>query len=299
MRIQKVKTPQIKQAFEVSGPEAGEPLFLVHGWPDSPRTWDGVLSALHAAGYRTVVPYLRSYGPSTFRTRILASSPRHTGQPVAYAQDMLDLADHLRLKRFHFIGHDWGARTAYALAGIAPQRLKSLVTISVPFEPGKAVPPKFPQAQAFWYQWLLCTVPGEKKFRADPVAFGRAQWDAWSPTGWYTEADFAEASKSWKGTAFADVVLHAYRSRWGMASLDPAYKKRQARFESTKTISIPTTLLHGVEDSCELVATTDGAEKYFTAGYERILIGGVGHFPQRENPDRTAGHILDHLRRNA
>ena len=299
MRILKHKTPQIKQAFELSGPEFGEALFLVHGWPDSPRTWDKILPALHAAGYRTVVPYLRSYGPSTFRTRILTSSPRHTGQPVAYAQDMLDLADRLRTRRFHFVGHDWGARTAYALAALAPQRLKSLVVVSVPFEPGSAEPPKFPQAQAFWYQWLLCTIPGETKFRADPVAFGRAQWDAWSPAGWYTEADFAEASKSWKGKPFEDVTLHAYRSQWGMAPLDPAYKKRQARFQAMKTIPVPTTLIHGVEDHCELVATTDGAEAYFTAGYERILLDGVGHFPQRESPDRVAGHILDHLRRHA
>ncbi len=296
MRIHKVKTPQIKQAYELSGPETGESIFLVHGWPDSPRTWDKLRPILHAAGYRTVVPYLRSYGPSTIRTRILASRPRRTGQPVAYAADMLHLANHLRLKRFHFIGHDWGARTAYALAALAPERLKSLVAISVPFEPETAEAPAFPQARAFWYQWLLCTIPGEKKFRADPVAFGRAQWDAWSPAGWYTEAEFAETAKSWKGSDFKDVVLHAYRSRWGHAPLDPHYAKPQARFASTKMLNTPTTLIHGIEDRCELLETTDGAEKYFTAGYDRVLLGGVGHFPQRESPDRTATALLNHLR---
>ncbi len=299
MRIQKVKTPQIKQAYELSGPETGEPLFLVHGWPDSPRTWDKVLPTLHAAGYRTVVPYLRGYGPSTFRRLLLGRTPGRTGQPVAYAADVLHLADHLHLQRFHFIGHDWGARTAYALAALAPERLKSVVTLSVPFEPGKAEPPAFPQAQAFWYQWLLCTNPGEKKFRADPVAFGRAQWDAWSPAGWYTEAEFAEAAKSWKGADFPDVVLHAYRSRWGHAPLDPHYRKPQARFEGTESLKTPTTLIHGMEDHCELLETTAGAERYFTARYQRVLLAGVGHFPQREAPDRTAAAILDHLRQHA
>ncbi len=298
MRIEKLKTPQIKLAYELSGPETGEAIFLVHGWPDSPRTWDKVLPALHAAGYRTVVPYLRAYGPSSFRRRLIGRTPRHTGQPVAYAADMLHLADHLRLKRFHFIGHDWGARTAYALAALAPERLKSLVAISVPFEPDKAEAPAFPQARAFWYQWLLCTIPGERKFRADPVAFGLAQWDAWSPPGWYTEAEFAETAKSWKGTDFQDVVLHAYRSRWGHAPLDPHYRKPQARFQSTKTLKTPTTLIHGIEDHCELLETTDGAEKYFTGPYERILISGVGHFVQREAPHRVATHLVEHLRQH-
>ncbi len=300
MRIHTLKTPQIKLAYELSGPETGELLFLVHGWPDSPRTWDKVLPPLHAAGYRTVVPYLRGYGPSTFRHRLLGRAPRRTGQPVAYAADLLHLADHLRLKRFHVIGHDWGAWAAYALAALAPERLKSIVTLSVPFKPGKPQPPTaFPQAQAFWYQWLLCSNPGEKLFRADPVAFGRAQWNAWSPAGWYTEAEFAQAAKSWKGADFANVILHAYRSQYGHAPLDPHYSKPQARFLATKTLKTPTTLIHGIEDRCELLETTDGAEEHFTAPYRRILLAGVGHFPQREAPDQTAAALLDHLRRHA
>ncbi len=97
----------------------------------------------------------------------------------------------------------------YALAALFPKRLKSLVSISVPFQPGEAKPPAYPQARAFWYQWLLCSKPGEKMFRSDPVAYGRAQWDSWSPSGWYTEHEFAEAAKSWAGDDFKDVVLHA------------------------------------------------------------------------------------------
>ena len=295
-KIHTIRTPVVRQAFERSGPKDGEPILLLHGWPDSPRTWDKVLAGLHQAGYQTVVPYIRGYGPSTFRDRLLGRNPRRTGQPVAYAQDMIDLADRLGMKRFHFIGHDWGARTGYALAALFPNRIKSLVAISVPFEPGKASPPEFKQAQAFWYQWLLCTKPGEKKLREDPVAFGQAQWDAWSPAGWYKQSDLDEAAKSWRGKDFPDVVLHAYRSRWGHAAFDPRYAKLQARFESTKTLEVPTMLLHGSEDRCELLATTEGAGRHFTAGYRRVLADGVGHFPQRERPDLTTNAILEHLR---
>ena len=292
-----MKTPRVRLGYEESGPKTGEPMLLVHGWPDSARAWDRVLPMFHSAGYRTVVPWLRGYGPSTFRDRWLGRSPRRTGQPVAFAQDLLDLANGLGLRRFHYVGHDWGARTGYALAALAPKRMRSLTTLSVPFEPGKAKPPALAQARAFWYQWLLCTKPGETKFREDPVAFGRAQWDAWSPKGWYTEAEFAEAAASWTGEDFKEVVLHSYRSRWGHAELDPQYAGLQRRFEATRTIAVPTLLLHGVEDHCELAETTEGAEQYFSGMYRRVLLEGVGHFPHREAPEAVAGVTLEHLRR--
>ena len=298
MSVAKIKTKVLRQAYEQSGPKNGEPLILVHGWPDSPRTWDRVLPDLHQAGYQTIVPYLRGYGPSSFRDPLLGRKPRRTGQPVAFAQDMIHLADRLDIRRFHFIGHDWGARTGYALAALFSKRLKSLTAVSVPFEPGKASPPKFPQAQAFWNQWLLCTKPGEKKFREDPVAFGQAQWNAWSPAGWYKPSDLDEASKSWEGKDFEEVVLHGYRSRWGHAEQDPQYADLQSRLDATKTLGTPTLLLHGREDHCELVATTDGAERYFTSPYHRVLLDGAGHFPQRENPELSAAIILEHIRQN-
>lgn len=295
--VKKIKTPVLRQAYEESGPAEGERVLLVHGWPDSPRTWDKVLPELHAAGYRTVVPYLRGYGPSKFRSKLLGRSPRHTGQSVAYAQDMADLTRRLGMKRFHFVGHDWGARAAHAFSALFPERLKSMVTISVPFQPVSDEVPPFPQAQASWYQWLLCTEPGKRKFREDPVAFGRAQWNAWSPKGWYSEKEFAETAKSWKGKAFKDVVLHAYRSRWGHAPLDPAYARQQKTFAATKTLKTPTLLLHGEVDRCLLAEMAEGAAKYHAGPYELRIVPGVGHFVQREDPARVAAEVLEHMRR--
>ncbi len=299
MRLQQVKTSILKLVYEEGGPKGGKPVILHHGWPDSPRTWDRILPTLHGAGYRTIAPYVRGFGPSEFRSPLLGRKPKRTAQAVALAQDMLDLADALKLKTFDFVGHDWGARAGYALAALFPQRLERLAVLSVPFQPGPFAVPLLPQAQAFWYQWFLSTTPGEKKFRADPVAFCKRMWDTWSPAGWYEAADFAATAKSWGGSDFAAVTLQGYRSRWGAAEPDPAYGVLQTRFESTPALDVPTLLLHGLEDACELPESTDGAGRYFSRGYRRVLLDGVGHFPQREQPQPVAEEILRHLKGGA
>ena len=82
-----VEIPLLRVAYEVAGPANGFPVILAHGWPDDVRTWDRVLPALHRAGYRTYVPWLRGYGP----TRFLRDDTFRSGQLVALGQDLVGL----------------------------------------------------------------------------------------------------------------------------------------------------------------------------------------------------------------
>ena len=82
---------------------------------------------LHAAGWRTVTPYLRGFGPTRFRSGRLIRD----GRGVALAQDAIDLADALGLETFAVAGHDWGARTAYFLAALFPERVTRIAALSV------------------------------------------------------------------------------------------------------------------------------------------------------------------------
>ncbi|MBS1814118.1 MAG: alpha/beta hydrolase [Acidobacteria bacterium] len=293
--MERVKTDVLHLAYEDSGPKKGTPIILLHGWPDSPRTWDGALPALHDAGFRTITPYLRGYAPTEFRKHLLGRNPKHTGQPVAFAQDVIDLADKLKLKTFHFVGHDWGARAGYALASLFEKRLRSLTALSVPFQPGPMRVPALPQAGAFWYQWFLCTIPGAKEFARNPVDFARMMWETWSPRGWFTAGQFEEAAKCWRSPEFVEVTLHSYRVRWGHAPIDSRYDVLQDRMDSTVSLSVPTLLIQGLEDNCVLAQTTDGAGRFFTGGYRRALLEDVGHFPSREAPKETAKLILEHI----
>jgi pimeloyl-ACP methyl ester carboxylesterase len=120
-------------------------------------------------GLRTIAPYLRGSGP----TRFLSPETHRVGAGVALAQDAIDLADQLRLDSFA-VGHDWGARVAYSLAVLFPERIRSVTALALAFQPRALFHiPSFDQARRFWYQWFLCVNGGIAKVHEDPVGFAR------------------------------------------------------------------------------------------------------------------------------
>ena len=59
-------TSTLQIAYETGGPADGGAVMLLHGWPDDIRTYDKIVPALHEAGFRTFVPYLRGFGGTSF-----------------------------------------------------------------------------------------------------------------------------------------------------------------------------------------------------------------------------------------
>ncbi|MGE3397587.1 MAG: alpha/beta fold hydrolase [Sphingomonas sp.] len=107
------------------GPRDGEAIILLHGFPESHRTWRAVAPAL-AEGMFVVAPDQRGFagsdkpeGVEHYRTdRIL--------------EDLLALADVLGLKQFTVAGHDWGGAVAWLAALRHPDRVKRLVIVNSP-----------------------------------------------------------------------------------------------------------------------------------------------------------------------
>jgi pimeloyl-ACP methyl ester carboxylesterase len=120
-----VETTVLRIGYESRGAPGGFPIVLLHGFPDDVRAWDGVVPPLVRAGYRTLVPYLRGYGPTRFRD---AAAPRMAEQ-AAIGQDVIDFADALRLTRFAVAGYDWGGRAAAIAAALHPDRVRATVLV--------------------------------------------------------------------------------------------------------------------------------------------------------------------------
>jgi pimeloyl-ACP methyl ester carboxylesterase len=70
-----------------------------------------------------------------------------------------------------------------------------------------------------------------------------------------------------------------------LATLDPAYNGIEARLKSEPSISVPTLVLDGSGGPWNDPSTSEGKGEFFTGPYERNVVNGAVHFPQRESPD--------------
>lgn len=108
------------------GPSGGEPVLLLHGFPQDHREFDLLLPRLHAAGLHTYALDQRGYSPGA---RPEDPTAYRITEPVA---DALAVLDALGIESAHVLGHDWGAQVGWLLAGIHPERVRTLTAISVP-----------------------------------------------------------------------------------------------------------------------------------------------------------------------
>jgi pimeloyl-ACP methyl ester carboxylesterase len=292
MTLHHAATEVLNIGYEVEGPINGPLVMLLHGWPDDVRAWRNVTPRLHAAGLRTVAPYLRGFGA----TRFLFSETLRDARGVALAQDAIDLADALGIQTFAVVGHDWGARCAYTLAALFPERITHVVGVALAFQPrGEFKLPAFSQARRFWYQWFMTLDQGAEAVKADPKGFARIQWDTWSPPGWFDDAEFEATAESFANPDWAEITLNGYRGRWRTEPFDDRYNDLQKQLNDVETLSIPTLMIQGGSDFCDEPAGSEGMEHFFAAGYRRMVLDGIGHFPPREASEAVAEAVIAHL----
>jgi pimeloyl-ACP methyl ester carboxylesterase len=287
--VNSVRTSVLDISYEDSGPPGGSPILILHGWPDAPRGWNTVAKILQQQGWRTILPYLRGCEP----TRFLSDQTFRDGSGIALAQDAIDLADALQLERFAVVGHDWGARAAYTLAALWPERVKAIAALSLSFQPRSRFHiPDFEQSRRFWYQWFQCTDGGAEAVRKDPVAFARIQWDTWSPPGWFDEDEFQATVRHFAGSDWPSVTLNAYRTRWLPGEKqDSRYAELRKRLSEIEKLSVPCLMIQGQADFCDAPKESENLDPYFSGEYRRVLLEGVGHFPHREAPTEVASTI--------
>ncbi len=89
-----------------------------------------------------------------------------------------------------------------------------------------------------------------------------------------------------------------YRGRWRPRPelFDQRYDDLQKKLNAIETPGTRTLMIQGGSDFCDEPAESEGMEHFFTAGYRRIVLDGVGHFPPREASEAVAHAVLAHFR---
>jgi pimeloyl-ACP methyl ester carboxylesterase len=190
-------------------------------------------------------------------------------------------------------GHDWGARASYVASVLVPERIRGLVAMSVGYgSAGLDAPISFQQARAYWYQWFFATPKGRRTLERDRRALCRHLWETWAPSWQFTPEAFDETAEAWDNPDWLEVTVHSYTHRWGGTAGDPAYDEVEAKLAENPPIQVPTIVLHGADDGATLVAASEHKDQFFTAGYQRRVLEGIGHFVPREAPSQAAEAIL-------
>lgn len=293
----RIQTPTLNIGYEESG--QGFPVILLHGFPDDAHAWTDVAPPLVNAGYRVLAPYLRGYGPTSFRDPNAA----RMAEQAAIGQDVIDFADALGLDRFALSGYDWGGRAACIASALHPDRVRAAVLISGYLIQNTIAPapPSSPEAEKnLWYQYYFNTERGRAGLSANRRAICKFLWQTWSPTWHFADETFDRTATSFDNPDFVDCVIHSYRHRIGNAPGDPRFRETEERLAKRPRIEAPTIILRGADDTLGGREPAESADKAsFPKLIARRMIAGAGHFLPHENPQAVSGALLEVLAASA
>jgi pimeloyl-ACP methyl ester carboxylesterase len=282
--------------------DAGSPdrpvVILLHGWPYDIQSYAEVAPLLVTAGYRVIVPFVRGYGSTRFRSK----STARNGQPSAVALDTVALMDALKIEKPILAGFDWGARTGNIIAALWPERCKALVSVSGYLIGGQEAgrKPLPPMAELeWWYQFYFATDRGREGYATHTHDFAKLIWKLASPKWAFDNATFDRSAASFDNPDHVPIVIHNYRWRLDLAKGERKYDDVERRLAQSPDIGVPTITLEGDANGAPHPEPSAYAKK-FSGKYEhRLVEGGIGHNLPQEAPKAFVKAVVDvdHLTR--
>lgn len=259
-----------------SGP-GGDGVLLVHGMPDDGAMWQHQASALAEANHRVVCPDMLGYG----RTDKPAEVERY--RTASVVEDLAGLLDALGLDRVHFVGHDWGAVVGWEFAIAHPERLKSLVVMTVGHP-------------ASWFD--------------ESLDFERMRWN------WYVLFNLSErapeAYRADDGRLLREVLRsHPDKDRIARRLLEPGaleallnWEKANAlpeallasvggEFDGLPPVAAPTLGISGADDEFLWESQMKRSGEFVAGEWRFERIDSAGHWFMLEQPEETNRLLLD------
>jgi pimeloyl-ACP methyl ester carboxylesterase len=264
------------QYLERGDPD-GEPIVLLHGFPQDAETWLPTMDLLASAGYRVLALNQRGYSP--------AATPKPIWQYrlSKLMSDAAALITDVVGTSVHLVGHDLGAEVAWNMAAARPHLLRSLTTISTP-HPRALVHAFLTSNQAIrsWYItfFQLPLIP-ERVFRAKQgaIAVDLLQW---------TGLPLLYAER------YARRLLQTGEALDGAINWYRAFPLTPSLSLATPSVSTPTMYIWSSGDSVVSRAGADHTSRYVTGPYDFRIMENVSHWIPEEAPRALADLIASH-----
>jgi pimeloyl-ACP methyl ester carboxylesterase len=253
----------------------GPLVLLLHGFPDTAHSWDRVMPAVAAAGFRVVAPFMRGYHPTAIPT-----DGKYDGDTLG--RDVLALIEALGEQQAIVVGHDWGALAAYTAAALGPEHIRMVMTLAVP-HPASVLPtPKM--LWAIRHFLVLRGKRAAERVRANNHAYIDRLVRRWSPA--WRDMPAEETARVKQAFAEPGVVEAACGYYAALSPVLPASLRAK--------IQVPAVAFSGMHDN---VASSvfERARRCFASSYEVVKVPG-GHFMHREYPSEFTLELTRLLR---
>lgn len=272
-----------------AGDPANPPIILLHGFPESHRTWRHQIPAL-AADHFVIAPDQRGYARS--------SKPEGVENytPDKLVADIIALADHFDVDGFTLVGHDWGGAIAWMAALNRPDRVRRLIIANAP--------------HPFIFQNTLFDDPAQREASQYIRAFRNPDLEkhidtiglsAFFDGSFMKHTDFEKVRDEkptyldqWGQPGAMTAMLNWYRASAVQVPEIGEDAPRPAFLDAPfPPIKVPTLVIWGVRDQALLPCQLDGLD----ALVDDLTITRVdaGHFVPWEAPDAVTKAMRDWL----
>lgn len=272
-----IQTNGIQLHVVLCGPADGEPVLLLHGFPEYWGGWKRQIAALAQAGFRVIVPDQRGYGQSDIPRGVPAYAL------TELAKDIVGLIDSLGYEKVYLAGHDWGAAVAWAIGIAYPERVRKLTILNVP-HPAVMLDFIRKSPRQMLKSWYIA-------FFQIP---GLADW-------LLAQNDFALAARllisSGKKGTFSRPELEKYKQAWrasggltGMINWYRALAQKRPTLPGRLRLEMPILILWGKKDVA-LSAEMAEASLEFCADGQLVYFDHATHWVQHDEPEAVSAHL--------
>lgn len=274
-----VAVGELRFTADVAGPDDGDVVLFLHGFPQTRRTWRHELELVAGLGFRGVAIDQRGYSPGARPTEV-------DGYRLdLLVADVIGVIGALGRRSVHLIGHDWGGHVAWWTAIEHPEAVTTLTVLSRPhpaaFRRALADDPE--QSGRSGHHRTLLAEGAADDLLADGATRLRSLYDR---SG--VPADAANAYLEVLGERAAlDSAIHWYRAR-GLGAPDG---------DPPGPVDRPTLYVWGTADATVGRTAAELTADHVTGPYRFVELDGVGHFATDEAPGAIDGPLAEHLRR--